>query len=305
MSAEPKVAGAPISWGVSELPTWGYRMTPDRVLAEMREVGLEATELGPPGYLPEDPEARAGLLDRHGLRLVAGFLAAVLHDRSRPALDEIEHAARTLQASGAELLVVAAALPGGSYDRDERLAPADWIALAEALVAAEEIASAHRLRLAFHPHAGTAVANKEDIFTLLETTSVDLCLDTGHLFLGGVDPAAIARDAAGRVSHVHLKDVDAKVVARVRSGELSYAEGAREGLYRPLGEGDLDIGEVVGRMQDAGYRGWYVLEQDTALTAEPEPAHGPLEAARQSLEYFRRVISAKQHITAVEGGLNL
>ncbi len=305
MSAEPKVAGAPITWGVSELAAWGYRLPPARVLAEMKEVGLEATELGPPGYLPEDPEARAELLDRHDLRLVAGFLAAVLHDRSRPALDEIEHSARTLEASGAEVLVLAAALPGDSYDRDERLASTDWIALTEALVAAEEIASAHRLRLAFHPHSGTAVANREDIFRLLETTSVELCLDTGHLFLGGVDPAAIARDAAGRVSHVHLKDVDANVARCVRGGDLSYAEGVREGLYRPLGEGDLDIEEVVGRMQDSGYRGWYVLEQDTALTAEPDPAHGPLEAARQSLEYFRRVISAKQHITAVEGGLNL
>jgi len=303
MSLDLKVAGAPISWGVSELASWGYRMPADRVLAEMKEVGLEATELGPPGYLPEDQEERNELLDRHGLRLVAGFLAAVLHDRSRPSLDEIEHAARTLEASGAEVLVLAAALPGESYDRDERLAPADWIALAEALVAAEELASAHRLRLAFHPHAGTAVAQKEDIFTLLETTSVELCLDSGHLFLGGADPAAIARAAAGRVSHVHLKDVDARLAERVRSGELSYAGGVRAGLYRPLGEGDLDIGAVVGRMQDAGYRGWYVLEQDTALTAEPEPAHGPLMAARKSLEYFRRV-SATQHITAVEGGLN-
>lgn len=305
MRGELKVAGAPISWGVSELPGWGLRMPPDRVLAEMKEAGLGATELGPPGYLPVDPDERSELLHRHGLRIVAGFVAAVLHDRSRPALDEIERSARTLEASGAEVLVLAAALPGDSYDRDERLAPADWIALAETLVEAEELASAHRLRLAFHPHAGTAVANKEDIFTLLDTTSVELCLDTGHLFLGGADPGAIARDAAGRVSHVHLKDLDAGLAGRVRSGELSYAEGVRAGLYRPLGEGDLDIGEVVGRMQDAAYRGWYVLEQDTALTAEPDPAHGPLKAARQSLAYFRRTVSAKQHITAVEGGLNI
>lgn len=305
MSGELKVAGAPISWGVSELHAWGFRMPPDRVLAEMKEIGLEATELGPPGYLPEDPDERAELLSRHGLLLVAGFLATVLHDRGRQALDEIEQLARTLEASGAEVLVLAAALPGESYDRDERLAPADWIALAEALVAAEELASAHRLRLAFHPHAGTAVAQKEDIFTLLQTTSVELCLDTGHLFLGGADPGAIAREAAGRVSHVHLKDVDARLAERVRASELSYAGAVRAGLYRALGEGDLDIGDVVGQMQDAGYQGWYVLEQDTALTAEPEPTRGPLVAARRSLEYFGRVISAKQHITAVEGGLNL
>jgi inosose dehydratase len=301
MTLELKVAGAPISWGVSELPGWGYRMPPDRVLAEMRELGLSATELGPPGYMPEDPGARRELLDRHGMRLVAGFLAVVLHDRAHPALAEVEKEAQTLEASGAEVLVLAAALHGETYDRSERLSAPDWIALAEALADAEEVASAHGLRLAFHPHAGTAVARQEDVHTLLETTAVEICLDTGHLFLGGADPAAIARDAAGRIGHVHLKDVDRMPAERILSGELSYAEGVRAGLYRPLGQGDLDVEAVFARLQDAGYRGWYVLEQDTALTAEPDPAQGPVAAARQSIEYFRGLSSAPHH--RIEGGL--
>jgi inosose dehydratase len=300
MTRELKVAGAPISWGISELPEWGYRMPPDRVLAEMREVGLHATELGPPAYMPEDPAARRELLDRHGMRLVAGFLAVVLHDRRQPAVAALEKEARTLAASGAEVLVLAAALHGDSYDRDARLSASDWIALADALADAEEVASGHGLRLAFHPHAGTAVAREEDVHTLLETTAVDICLDTGHLFLGGADPGAIAQAAAGRVGHVHLKDIDRTLAERVRSGELTYAEGVRAGLYRPLGQGGLDVEAVFTRLQDAGYRGWYVLEQDTALTAEPDPAHGPVAAARQSIEYFRGLSSAKHHITALK-----
>jgi inosose dehydratase len=238
---EAKVAGAPISWGVSELPGWGYRMSPDRVLAEMRSLGLDATELGPPGYMPEDPAARRELLDRHGMRLVAGFLAAVLHDRGHPARGELEREAKALEASGAEVLVLAAALHGQSYDRDERLSGPDWVALGETLSDAEDIATRHGLRLAFHPHAGTAVAREEDVHTLLETTTVDICLDTGHLFLGGADPGAIARDASGRVGHVHLKDIDRRLAERVQSGELSYVPaagpgrpGRRRGL-RPAG----------------------------------------------------------------------
>jgi inosose dehydratase len=301
MKSEPKVAGAPISWGVSELPGWGHRMSPDRVLAEMREVGLDATELGPPGYMPEDPDARRALLERYGMRSVAGFLAVVLHDRRHPILGTLEREAKTLEASGAEILVLAAALHGESYDRDERLSGPDWVALAEALGDAEDISAEHGLRLAFHPHAGTAVAKEEDVRTLLETTTVDICLDTGHLFLGGADPGAIARDAAGRVGHVHLKDIDSGLAERVQSGELSYELGVRAGLYRPLGRGDLDIEEVFTELQDSGYRGWYVLEQDTALTAEPEPAHGPVAAARQSIEYFRGLYSAPNH--RIEGGL--
>ncbi|GAC1506073.1 MAG: sugar phosphate isomerase/epimerase [Candidatus Dormibacteraceae bacterium] len=289
MMAKLKVAGAPISWGVSELRSWGHQMPPDRVFAEMNEVGLGATELGPPGYLPSDPMECRRLLDRHGLRLVAGFLAVVLHDRRRPALDEIEAQARALEASGAEVLVLAAALPGESYDRDERVSESDWTALVQGLVVAEKVASAHRLRLSFHPHAGTAVARKEDVYRLLESSSVAICLDTGHLYLGGADPGEIARHAARRVSHVHLKDVDANLAQRVRAGELSYAMGVGAGLYKPLGQGDLKVEEVVNQLRDTGYQGWYVLEQDTALTAEPAPAQGPIKAARQSLEYFRQM----------------
>ena len=40
-----KIAGAPISWGVCEVPGWGYQLSSDRVLTEMREAGLTATEL--------------------------------------------------------------------------------------------------------------------------------------------------------------------------------------------------------------------------------------------------------------------
>jgi inosose dehydratase len=174
----------------------------------------------------------------------------------------------------------------------------EWTLLGERVREAEQVALSHGLDLAFHPHVGTAVATAQDITTLLHMTQVDLCLDTGHLYLGGVDPVAIARDAGSRVRHVHLKDVNAKVAERLQAGELSYAEAVRHGLYRPLGSGDLDIESVFSRLQDAGYRGWFVLEQDTALTAEPEPGTGPLEAARQSLEYFRRIASAKLSTSA-------
>ena len=52
-----RIAGAPISWGVCEVPGWGHQLAPARVLAEMHEVGLAATEFGPEGFLPEDPVA--------------------------------------------------------------------------------------------------------------------------------------------------------------------------------------------------------------------------------------------------------
>src|SRR3954464_9933085 len=77
-----RLAGAPISWGVCEVPGWGRQLAPERVLAEMAELGLRATELGPTGYLPHDPGAVRDLLGRHDLTLVGGFVPLVLHEPS-------------------------------------------------------------------------------------------------------------------------------------------------------------------------------------------------------------------------------
>jgi len=185
--------------------------------------------------------------------------------------------------------VLAAALPGDTYDNERRLSGEAWRRLTEALVAAERIAAARNLGLAFHPHIGTAIESWDDVERLLDTTDVNICLDTGHLFLGGTDPVLLAKQAGPRVTHVHLKDVDLEVASKFISGHITYGQAVRAALYLPLGQGGLDIEAVFSRLQEAGYQGWFVLEQDTALTADPEPSRGPIEAARQSLEYFRRI----------------
>ena len=50
-----KIAAAPISWGVCEVPGWGHQLGADRVLSEMRAAGLSATELGPEGICRPSP----------------------------------------------------------------------------------------------------------------------------------------------------------------------------------------------------------------------------------------------------------
>jgi inosose dehydratase len=109
----------------------------------------------------------------------------------------------------------------------------------------------------------------------------------GHLAVGGADPLAIARQAGLRVRHVHLKDVDAALAARVRAGEVGYQEAVRAGLYTPLGRGAARIAEIVRLLEDAGYPGWYVLEHDVVLEAAPEADLGPVRDAARSLEFLR------------------
>src|SRR5947208_2561113 len=160
-----RVAGAPITWGVCEVPGWGHQLEPRRVLAEMSGLGLRATELGPEGFLPNDPSRLRDFLAVYGLDLVGGFLPVVLH----------------------------------------------------------------------------ASEGLED-----------------------------------RVEHVDLKDVAAGWAERVRSGAITYSDAVRGGMYRPLGTGDVDVAAIVRTLHASGYRGWFVLEQDTALESDPAEGTGPV-----------------------------
>ena len=69
---------------------------------------------------------------------------------------------------------------------------------------------------------------------------------------------------------------------------MSFKEAAGLGAFRPLGDGDVDVAEVVSRLERSGYRGWYVLEQDSVVEAEPDEGEGPVNDVRKSLAYLQR-----------------
>lgn len=288
-----KLAAAPISWGVSEVPGWGVQLDPDRVLAEIAGAGLAATELGPHGFLPADPVAIRERLGRYGLALVGGFVPAVLHRKADRAVElvRLEDGAALLADAGAEVLVLAAPTGVPGYESPYRPGAAEWEVLRGGIAAAQEIGARRGLAVAFHPHYGTVVEREADVRLLLETTDVALCLDTGHLLAAGADPLAVARAAGSRIAHVHLKDVDAALAARVRARELGYREAVRAGLYRPLGEGDLDLGGLLEILRAQRYGGWHVLEQDLVLEAGDDPGE-PLANVRESVGFLRGLVTA-------------
>ena len=289
-----RLAGAPISWGVSEVPGWGHQMSPERVLREMRDAGLRATELGPPGYLPTDPETLKKLLDANEVQLAAGFVSIVLHlpHLLGSSLCDLTATADVVAGAGGSVLVVAAA-SGSGYDRRPTLDRSGWSTLLEGLRRGQGIADARGLELAFHPHVGTVVQSASEVSRLLELSDVGLCLDTGHLVIGGGDPVRVAATAGRRIRHVHLKDVDERLAKLVQNGELAYSDAVRRGLFRPLGGGCVDVLGLVSRLGAGGYGGWYVLEQDVMLAAEPEPDGGPMTDVCRSVVFFESIVALK------------
>jgi len=276
---------------VCEAPGWGYELPAEVVLGEMRALGLRATELGPTGYLGKDPGEVRERLDRAGLRLIGGFLPVPMHVCTLADLDEADAAMRTLAAAGAGVVVLAARSADGSYDRRVPLDEGGWVALLEALRRLQGLAAGHGLLATLHPHVGTAIEDRASVLRLLESSDVSLCLDTGHVLIGGMEPLELVGLAGGRIGHVHLKDVRSVVAAAVSAGGCSYIEAVRAGLYVPLGAGDAGISATVAALEEAGYRGWYVLEQDAALDGPPEPGAGPIHDVRRSLDFLSGVVS--------------
>jgi inosose dehydratase len=280
-----RMAAAPVSWGVSDLPGWGYQMSRERVLAEARKLGFHAIEAGPEGWLPDDPGLTAQLLKRHRLKLAAGHVEAVLHraDVRREQLARVERRALWLSAAGAEVLIVVAASGRPGYRPADELTQHNWLQLLDGVASVMEIGARRGLPVALHPHFGTVIERPQHIERLLVASEVSLCLDAGHLYLGGCDPLDIVHMAPARIRHVHLKDVDSWLGSMVAAGELDYLEGVRRGLFRPTVDSGIGLKALVGELRAARYGGWYVLEQELALPEEPAAGDGPAADVERTL----------------------
>ena len=295
-----RIATAPISWGVSEVEGWGVQLSPARVLAEMRELGFDATELGAEGFLPPAPADKARVLAAHGMTAIGSFVPVVAHLEDVDPLPRVEQELRDYAASGAEVLVLATVTGATGYDDTrEPLTPAQWRTLLANLEKIREIASVAGVTAVLHPHVGTVVETAEDIQAVLEGSAIPFCFDTGHLMIGGTDPVRFAAEHADRIAYMHLKDVSLEGMRRVKDDEISYFDAIVEDiLYRPIGQGDVDVRAILASLLEAGYDGWIVLEQDKVVREEPAPGDGPILDARASVEQVRRLVSELEAVVS-------
>src|SRR6478752_4106210 len=284
-----RIAGAPISWGVCEVPGWGYQLTPEQVLAEMRDVGLSATEFGPDGFLPTDPQAMADVLSAHHLTAVGGFVPVVMYRPDHDPVPDIERLIPGFLAAHGGTMVLSADSGLDGYDSRPVLDEAGWKTLLSNMDRVTALAAEHGIKAVLHPHVGTMIEKPDEVQRVLEGSAISLCLDTGHLLIGGTDPAELTRQAPERVAHTHLKDVDNSIAEKVRSGRLTYTDAVKEGMYRPLGTGDVNVDSILKSLRENDYQGWYVLEQDTILTEAPT-GEGPVRDVRTSADYVRSLL---------------
>ena len=271
-----RTATAVVNWNSPDIPDVFPWIPYGEALDRMVEAGYDATEWGP--SMPTDPAELRAALGSRGLDLVGAFVGLGFRDRDRRDA-ELERAmgiAGFLAQNGGTVLVAAEAGDdrrrgeAGHVDESRGLTDGQWRSLGEGLGELARRLAPMGMTLAFHNHVGTYVETPAETARLLDETDPELvgwCLDIGHLAFGGGMAMDLLPRYAGRVRHVHVKDVDPAVLARARAEVWSFGRALEHFVFPPLGQGMARIPDVVASLRAVGYDGWYVIEQDTA----PDP----------------------------------
>jgi inosose dehydratase len=296
------VANAPVSYGAFELTVGIDPNVPDAamVLDEVAGAGYAGIDLGPAGYFG-DRDTLAGALNSRGLTLCGGFFELPFSDPAAMqgamrGLDELLDLFDSAPPRAGALKPKPTLADAGSdlrrsrpfqAARDHSLGfDADaWKRFADGVELAVARCRERGYEATLHCEAGTHIEAPWEIAKALELTSIGLCLDTGHLMLGGGDPEQALQDWGDRVNHVHFKDARKSVVSDIIREKAPVAEIWARHAFCRLGEGDLNVDSVLEWLRH-NYSGWLVVEQD--VLPDPDRMSGrPALDQRANREFLR------------------
>ena len=273
-----KIANAPCSWGALEFELEGKSLGYQQVLSEMVETGYAGTELGDWGFMPSTPAELKKELDEKKLQLLGAFVPVALAKEEAHAagIDLALKTAGLMYDAGYKNAFIVLADENGSVEERTknagRITPGmgltenQWKTFAEgAEKVAQGVKRVYGMRTVFHHHCAGYVETPEEVAKLMELTNPELlglCLDMGHYAFGGGNPVEALKKYYNRIWHVHFKDFDPKVGQAARENNYDYFKSVAEGVFCELGNGNVDFKSIVAIMNENGYEGWIVVEQD-------------------------------------------
>ena len=291
-----RIGNAPCSWGVefagdTRNPPW------HRVLDECRSAGYTGIELGPIGYMPEDPVILGDALAARGLELIGGVVFRAFHDADKwnDVKDAATRTCKALRAHGAKHLVLIDSISprrastAGRPAEAERMDKTEWAAFAGRFRDIARMGTeGYGLTVSIHPHAAGFIDFEPEVERLLasiDSALLQICLDTGHSHYAGFDPVAFMRRHMKRITYVHFKDINPGVKADVVAKNTGFYDACAQGIFCNAGKGMTDFKAVRQLLLDSGYDGWCTVEQD----CDPAGPNSPVEDARANRIYLQSI----------------
>jgi len=291
-----RIGNAPCSWGVEfaadpRNPSW------ETVLAECAAAGYKGIELGPIGFMPEDPAVLGEALARHDLTLIGGVVFRAFHDPA--AWDEVMDASvrtcKALVAHGAKHLVLIDSISprraptAGRAAEAEQMDDAEWAAFRDRIATVARMgAEDYGLTVGIHAHAAGFIDFEPELERLLaevDDSILKICFDTGHHSYAGFDPVAFMQRHMSRISYMHFKDIDPRVKAAAIANRTGFYDACGQGIFCNLGKGDVDFPAVRELLLNAGFEGWCTVEQD----CDPTLDVSPVTDARANREFLESI----------------
>ena len=291
-----KIGNAPCSWGVEfaddpRNPDWRH------VLKENAEAGFTGIELGPVGFMPEDPAVLAEALAEYKQELIGGVIFRAFHDPEawEDVLDGSIRTCKALAAHGATRLVIIDSISprraptAGRADEAEQMDKAEWTAYRDRIAHIAKMGTEdYGLTVSIHAHAAGFMDFEPELEQLLNEVDekiLGICFDTGHHSYAGFDPVAFMKKHMSRINYMHFKDIDPKVKADVIAKRTGFYDACGQGIFCNLGDGDVDFPAVRQLLLDAGFDGWCTVEQD----CDPTGDTSPIDDARLNRAYLQSI----------------
>ena len=291
-----KIGNAPCSWGIEfasdpSYPTW------QSVLSQCAQAGFKGIELGPIGYMPEEPEVLREELEKNDLSIIGGVVFRPFHDAAKwdEVLDASVRTCKALVAHGAQHLVLIDSISprraptAGRADEAEQMDTAEWTAFRDRIATIAKMGTEeYGLTVGMHAHAAGFIDFEPELERLLDEVDesiLKICFDTGHHSYAGFDPVAFMKRHVDRISYMHFKDIDPAVKAKVVANRTDFYKACGQGIFCNLGQGDVDFPAVRQVLLDAGFEGWCTVEQD----CDPSLPGTPLEDAEANRKYLESI----------------
>ncbi len=291
-----KIGNAPCSWGVEfaddpRNPHWR------KVLQENADAGYTGIELGPVGFMPEDPTILGDALEEFGQELVGGVVFRPFHDPNKwdDVMDGAVRTCKALQAHGAQHLVLIDSISprraptAGRASEAEQMDSAEWAAFRDRIATVAQMgAGDYGLTVGIHAHAAGFIDFEPELERLLEEVDdsiLKICFDTGHHSYAGFDPVSFMKRHIDRISYMHFKDIDPAVKADAVASRTDFYKACGQGIFCNLGDGDVDFPAVRQVLLDAGFDGWCTVEQD----CDPTGDTSPIDDAKLNRRYLESI----------------